>query len=240
MRDILTIPFGYEDSLIISSDNSGAIGMKQGDLVHVSYETLAYYSLRVAAMECIAAGGEPISVVLQNFCGDEHWEELVRGIRKGLHELELAQIPITGSTESNFQLNQSAIGLFIVGKQHIRGTNEVYEYNENWKLAVIGVPLVGNEVIEQEQHVVPLSIFQKLCRLKHGIIWPVGSKGILYELNQMFDQVRFTKEQVITELDIVKSSGPATCFIMAYAGDMEEKMKEIAGEYFHAMKIARR
>ncbi|MFL6559685.1 MAG: ATP-binding protein, partial [Bacillus sp. (in: firmicutes)] len=64
MRDIVRIPFNGEDSLIIACDNSGAIGMKEHDLVRVPYETVAYYAFRVAVMECIAAGGVPISVLL--------------------------------------------------------------------------------------------------------------------------------------------------------------------------------
>ena len=43
MRDVITIPINGEESLIIASDNSGAIGMKEQDHVHVSYETIAYF-----------------------------------------------------------------------------------------------------------------------------------------------------------------------------------------------------
>src|SRR3954452_5049017 len=117
MRDIVRIPFNGEDSLIIACDNSGAIGMQEQDLVHVPYETVAYYSFRVAVMECIAAGGEPIAVVLHNFCENEPWDELVNGIEKGLRELKLSDVRITGSTESNFSLLQSALGLVVIGKK---------------------------------------------------------------------------------------------------------------------------
>jgi len=238
MRDIITIPFNGEESLILSCDNSGAIGMKAQDTVHVPYETVAYYSLRVAVMECIAAGGKPISVVLHNFCGNEPWEELLRGIKKGLEELGLKDIPITGSTESNFSLLQSAVGLIVFGRKPNGKTTE-FLFSDKLKFAVIGSPLVGNEVLEQSDDIVPLSIFQEINKVNDVMIWPVGSKGILSELNQMFAIEMFTQDNVITNLDILKSSGPSTCFIAVYHAEQEEKLVGIAGSFFHSIQIER-
>lgn len=238
MRDILTIPFNDVDSLIIACDNSGAIGMKEDDHVHVPYETVAYYAFRVAVMECMAAGGEPISVVLHNFCGNEPWEELVSGIQNGLHELNLSNVLITGSSESNFLLLQSAVGLVVLGKKTIARTTEM-AYSEHLKFAVIGIPLVGNEVIEQNDQVAPLSMFQEVSKVKEIMIWPVGSKGILYEMNQMFQDERFSDERVISTVDINKSGGPSTCFLTVYDRHQEETLKSIAGGFFHPLQIVK-
>lgn len=236
MRDIMTIPISGEDSLLIACDNSGAIGMKEHDLVRVPYEMVSYYSFRVAAMEVIAAGGEIVSVVLNNFCGNEPWGELVKGIQNGLDELGLKDVVITGSTESNFELKQSAIGIQVMGKTSFPKTTKLM-YSQNIKIAVIGLPLVGNEVIEQEEHVVPLSIFHNMSRIHHVAIWPVGSKGILFELNQMFSNIHFTRDMVNTDVDIVKSSGPATCFVVAYYENDEDKIKELSKGFFHPVEI---
>jgi hypothetical protein len=236
MRDIITIPLNNEESLIIASDNSGGIGMKEHDFVQVSYETVAYFSFRVAVMECIAAGGKPISVVLHNFCGDDSWSELVNGIQKGLDELNLGDIPITGSTESNFNIVQSAIGLVVIGKKPIDKRAEKVFTNE-LKFAVIGMPLVGNEVIDLAHEVVPLSTFLKVSQLGDTMIWPVGSKGILTELNQMFPTKEFSIEMLCTELDSLKSSGPSTCFIVTFEQRQEETLKRLAGKYFHSIDI---
>jgi hypothetical protein len=236
MRDIITIPFNGVDSLIIACDNSGAIGMKENDLVHVPYETVAYYSFRVAVMECIAAGGQPISVVLHNFCGNEPWDELVRGIQKGLLELNMKNVLITGSTESNFSLLQSALGLVVIGKKSIVQTTEMV-YPEQLKFAVVGMPLVGNEVIEQNDEVAPLSIFQEISMVNDVMIWPVGSKGILFEMNQMFPNDGFSKEMIITNVNVLKSAGPATCFIVVYHEGQEETLMKLAGNLFHSVQI---
>lgn len=234
MRNVLTLPLQGKDTLIIAADNSGAIGMKKHDLVCVPYETTAYYSFRVAVMECMATGGEPISVVLTNFCGDEAWDPLTSGIQKGLDELHL-KVPITGSTESNFDMQQSAIGIIVLGKKAIEKTEPLF--NEQSKLAIIGLPLVGNEVVVQADQIVPLSIFQKINRLEGITVWPAGSKGIFSELNKIFKNKEFTKDQVITDVDIEKSSGPATCFIVLFQESLETEVKKIAESYFHSVEI---
>jgi hypothetical protein len=236
MKDIVTIPFYGDYSLIIASDNSGAIGMKEYDLVHAPYETVAYYSFRVAAMECMAAGGELISVVLHNFCGNDPWDKLVTGIHMGLRELDLLDVSITGSSESNFSLQQSAVGILVLGKKTIGKTTEI-SFTPYLKYGVVGMPLLGEEVLEHQNLIAPLSIFQDVCSLQDVMVWPVGSKGILYEMNQMFNHKKFLKENVITSVDILKSSGPATCFIVVFHESQEAELKKLAGGYFHSIEI---
>ncbi|MEH6906003.1 AIR synthase related protein [Neobacillus drentensis] len=236
MRDILTIPFNEVDSLIIACDNSGAIGMKEDDLVQVPYETVAYYAFRVAVMECIAAGGEPISVLLHNFCGNEPWDELVRGIKKGMSELKLVDVRITGSTESNFSLLQSAVGLVVLGKKSLAETIEI-TYSNQLKFAVVGMPLVGDEVIENNDDVVPLSVFQEVSKVNDVMIWPVGSKGILNEINQMFPNQEFSEEMIISNVDILKSAGPSTCFLTVFRSEQEETIKKVTGGFYHSLQI---
>ncbi|MEH7307188.1 ATP-binding protein [Neobacillus drentensis] len=236
MRDIVTIPFNGGESLIIACDNSGAIGMKEQDLVQVPYETVAYYAFRVAVMECMAAGGVPISVILHNFCGNEPWDELVRGIEKGLFELKLSDVRITGSTESNFSLLQSAVGLVVLGKKPTAKTTDI-TYSNQWRFAIIGLPLVGNEVIELQDQVAPLSIFQEVSMVQDVILWPVGSKGILFELNQMFSNENLTQEMIVTNVDMLKSAGPSTCFIAVFHPDQEETLRKMTGSLFHSLQI---
>jgi hypothetical protein len=236
MRDSITFPFNGMDSLIIACDNSGAIGLKEQDLVHAPYKTVAYYSFRVAVMECIAAGGKPISVVLHNFCGNEPWDELVSGIQKGLGELNLADVLITGSTESNFSLMQSALGLVVIGKKVTAQSREM-TYTKQLKFAVVGMPLVGDEVIKNKYLVAPLSVFQEISKVSDVMIWPVGSKGILYEINQMFPNQELSQEMMVTNVDILKSAGPATCFLAVYDSRQEERLIKIAGDFFHSLQI---
>jgi hypothetical protein len=56
-------------------------------------------------------------------------------------------------------------------------------------------------------------------------------------MNQIYKNKTFLKDQVITDVDVVKSSGPATCFISLYQENVEPEIKKMAGSYFHPVKI---
>ncbi|CAM3723688.1 ATP-binding protein [Mesobacillus zeae] len=237
MRDVLIIPFTDEMSIIIASDNSGAIGMKPADSVKVPYDTLGYYSLRVAAMECIAAGGEPFAVTLHNFCGETAWNEITAGIRKGLSELGIEEVELTGSTETNFPMEQSALSINVLGKKKKGSADEKLHYDNKSKIAVIGAPLVGNDVIKRSSEGAPLAVFKEVASHLDIITLPVGSKGILAELNVLFSNRHFKKSEIETDVDLLQSAGPSTCFIAVYNASIEEDMKNMTGPYFHSVKV---
>jgi hypothetical protein len=237
MRDVQIVPWNQEEVMVISADNSRGIGQKEEDQVSVPYDIVSYFSFRVAVMECLAAGGIPFSVILQNFCGNDAWIPLVTGIHKGVQELGLdGELGITGSTESNFSFCQSAVGLTILGKRQadFKETSIV-----NGRIAVIGSPLVGEEVMLQEDKVVPLFLFSHFAKEVKCRLQPVGSKGILYELGQLKGKL-FQEEEVTCSVDLLKSSGPATCFIVEYEKEMESEIKRLAGGYFHEVLVSLR
>jgi hypothetical protein len=224
MRDELIIPINEKESIVITTDNIGGIGMKEQDVVKVAYETVGYFSFRVAMMECIAAGAKPKAVVLQNFCGEKEWTELVSGIQQGLSELGLKDIQITGSTESNFPLVQSVVGLNVIGLQ---SRDKKKKMVEKARVALIGLPLVGEEVIFQADDVAPLSLFYELSLLEDVVVWPVGSKGVGYELQ------RLGMIGGPTRMDLQKSGGPSTSFLVVYPPEKELEIKDLSGKYYH-------
>lgn len=226
MRDALIIPINKQDCLVITSDNSGAIGMKKQDTVKVAYDVVGYFSFRVAVMECLAAGAKPIAVVIQNFCGNKEWAELVVGVQKGLAEIGLEGVQITGSTESNFPLVQSVVGLNVIGVKSLGEKKDVHFE----KVALIGMPLVGIEVIEKANEVVPLSLFYQMSLLEDIVVWPVGSKGVGHELKRLGLDAFDVSREVYS-----KSSGPATSFLVGYHKDEEEEIRKLAGQHFHAL-----
>lgn len=233
-RDVSIISLNEEEALVIAADNSGGIGLKEQDHVKAPYEVVSYYGFRVAVMECMAAGGKPISIVLHNFCDDHAWDLLLAGIEKGLEELGLkGAVSVTGSTESNFTMLQSALGMIVLGKRESTYVEEVSF--ENRKVAVIGSPLVGNEVIEQEKDVIPLSLFHELCELEDVVIVPVGSKGILYELKNMLDEPSIVGDSLICDVDVSKTAGPATCVLIAFKPDLEPVIQEKCRHLYHSV-----
>ncbi|MFD1851600.1 AIR synthase related protein [Oceanobacillus bengalensis] len=234
MRDALYIPISKDEKLVITTDNSGAIGMKEQDAVKVPYKTVSYHSFRVAIMECLATGATPISIVIQNFCGEEAWDEIVTGVKKGLLELQMENVPITGSTESNFPLSQSAMGLSVIGKKSNVSNMEQQDIQQQ-HIALIGLPLVGEEVISQADKIAPLSIFKEICSIQDVTVWPVGSKGVLHELERMIPGLEKNGTTSSSKVDLIKSGGPSTSFLVAYPFKSEQRIKEIAGKHFYKL-----
>jgi hypothetical protein len=233
-RDVTLIALNDSETLVLASDNSGGIGLKDMDMVKTPYDVVAYYGFRVAVMECIASGGAPISVILHNFCGDDPWKDLVCGIEKGLQELGLTNIPITGSTESNFSLLQSALGMIVIGKRD-RVIPEETILLDQMEFAVIGSPLVGEEVLNKVGEVLPLSLFQLLCRLDHVVILPVGSKGVLHELKVMLGEEGHSDSSITCEVDLLKTSGPSTCILIAFPPALESTIRKQASKLYHPL-----
>jgi hypothetical protein len=233
-RDVEIIPLNGTEELVIACDNSGAIGMKLMDEVSVPYETVSYYCFRVAWMECVSAGAIPFSVMLQNFCGNEAWTSLVEGIHQGMREMGTPDLPITGSTESNFTLLQSAISVTVLGKRRKKKELPI-SFTDQIKVAVIGSPLVGNEVIDQKERISPIGLFQWFSQHEEVLaVMPVGSKGVLAELKQMFTE---SSLQFDCEMDMKKSAGPSTCFIVVYRQGGNDRIERQAGGWFHPVKI---
>ncbi|KON66807.1 hypothetical protein AKG34_22655 [Peribacillus butanolivorans] len=228
MNDSLILPFTESQSLVVSCDNSGGIGLKEKDLVQVPYEVVGYFSFRVAVMECLAAGGSPMTVVLHNFCGDEAWEALKIGVMKGMDEIGL-DLSITGSTESNMPLLQSALGLMVIGK---RRNERVMKPILQRKMALIGMPLVGEEVMKQQEWIAPLSLYKSLCELEEVQVLPVGSKGIANEWKHLDPSGEGVSAHIRSKVDIEKSSGPSTCFLIAYPEHLEDEIKLQSGSFF--------
>lgn len=230
MRDAIVIPLNGNESLVVATDNSGSVGMKEQDDVKVAYDIVGYFSFRVAMMECLAAGAKPMTIVIQNFCGDHVWTDIVSGVRRGMKELGLEKMEITGSTESNFSLVQSVVGLNVIGVKSNEDGNRKATIE---RVALVGLPLVGNEVMSNPDKVAPLSLFHQLSLHEDVRVWPVGSKGVGHELERMHPG--WIQSPLSENIDLHKSGGPSTSFLVGYPLEKEEEIKRFAGDYFHVL-----
>ncbi|MEK9198714.1 hypothetical protein ACH0B5_05090 [Ureibacillus sp. 179-F W5.1 NHS] len=205
-----------DENTVVTMDNSGCIGEKQLDVVYATNEVTAYYTTRVALIEQWCAGAHPSNIFMANFTSDAAWDDYIKGIKRAFDEIEDTMPPIKGSTESNFQSLQSGLSLMMIGKIQF----DLDTKNCDWY--VIGKPLVGPEVIDEEKHVAKLKELYQL--LKRGIIkqvWPVGSKGIQAELERIFPG-----KEVTCSLPLHKTSGPSTSVIVAVKKNEENHLNE--------------
>ena len=201
MRNAIKI----DKDTIITIDNTGCIGEKEHDVVKVPNEVAAYYCARVSILEQWCAGAQPTHLFLGNFTSEEAWADYEKGFAKVFEEIGEKMPPLNGSTETNFTSMQSGLSLTVVGKKVF----EVNEENCDW--FVVGRPLVGEEVINNQEDVAKLNeliLLIKLGIIKH--VWPVGSKGIKAECKKIFKN-----NEIECALPLEKSGGPSTCVIVA-------------------------
>lgn len=240
MRDVLFLSLGEEEELVIAADNVGAIGEKEYDDVSVSYKEVAYYSLRVAMMEMLSIGAHPLSVAISNFNGESAWGLYEQGIESLCLELGMEPLTIVGSSETNFSLMQSAVGFTLIGKVK-KEEKRMARTPRDACLALIGSPLVGEEVLEQLEKILPLPLFRKLLR-EEGVyeLIPVGSKGIRHELYVLMQLNGHDFSPESADLPLDKSAGPSTCVLISYKKEREPAIRALCGELFHPLTEQRR
>ncbi|QTD40730.1 alpha-ribazole-5-phosphate synthase [Sporosarcina sp. Te-1] len=220
-----------EGGLILTTDNSGGIGMKAADVVSVPDRTTARFAARVALLEQWAAGAEPIAVLIHNFSGPESWPAYEAGVQDVFEEAGMATPTITGSTETNMELLQSALGVTMVGKL-VRAASE-----EELVWFTYGVPLVGNAVLEQEQNIASLGkIWEALHTGLIKRVWPVGSGGLLKEVRDLYGIGDVT---IQSPLDTAASAGPSTCVLVAVPIGGVDEAKLHFGEFLHGLAVIR-
>lgn len=218
-RDLTLIDINDDQIMVIACDSAGGIGSKEKDLVKVEPEIVGYFTAQVALMEILAIGAKPITIVnALSVEMNDTGKRIIEGIKHAIEPLNLPNTEIlTGSTEENFPVCQTAMGLTIIGiidkKNWIRPRTIA-----NSLAVVVGIPKVGNEVKEDKGREI-LSIFH-LLELKSNPriyeILPVGSKGILYELKEMArtNNLSYCLDSEVS-LDLNKTAGPATCAIIS-------------------------
>ncbi|MFS0690506.1 hypothetical protein AB1K89_14825 [Sporosarcina sp. 179-K 8C2 HS] len=217
------------DGFVVTTDNSGGIGEKPRDVVEVPDRVTAYFAARVALLEQWAAYADPVSVLIHNFSGEVSWSPYVAGVEEVFRESNLEMPKITGSTETNMELLQSAVAVTMIGKQRL--VEEIGDLE--WY--VFGTPLVGNEVLERRDEIASLRLIKEA--IGNDIVkqlWPVGSKGILAEYR------RFTGDshiEIEVDVDIHSSAGPSTAVLIGINVHNIEKARQLLGGQFYKINV---
>ena len=192
------------NGFIITTDNSGAIGQKEQDVVKVPDDITCYFSARVTLLEQWAANSQPEAIIIHNFSGEDAWERYVKGIRRLFDEIGIPLPKITGSTESNMQTLQSGLAVTMIGEP----TKRSHKRSLNW--FTYGKPLVGEQLIEEPDKIANMkSIYVAIQQNIVGRIWPVGQKGIAKELQALFGHTACN-----CKWDIHTSAGPSTVVLL--------------------------
>jgi len=201
--------------MVVGCDSSGGIGPKPLDKIRVDGFTLGKFTARAALIEVLAVGANPVCVV--DALGVEPeptGREILEGVRDEVAKAGLdPKLAVTGSTEKNVAVEQTGIGVTVIGfceKAQLRiGVSLPADV-----VVAVGIPCVGYEVIlgEKEGNIAQSTDVLKLRKLKfiHDIV-PVGSMGIAREIKVLGDcanlKFKLAEKQ---EVNVEKSAGPAT------------------------------
>ncbi|MGC7872567.1 alpha-ribazole kinase [Desulfosporosinus sp. SYSU MS00001] len=221
-RDIEAVLINTEQYLIAACDSCGAIGLKDFDVVKVSWQVTGRMTTRVALLEVLAVGAEPqiMTVAISNE-PDPAGDELLKGVKEELAFAGLT-LSMAVSTEKNIPTQQTGLGISVIGtvaKDQLRiGTSQTGD-----EVYCLGLPKVGSELSNPEDpEIVQIKEIRKLLASPgiHDII-PVGSKGILIEAQQLASNAK--RQLQINQscgLDLSKSAGPSTCLVFSASSAM--------------------
>ncbi|WP_202707156.1 AIR synthase related protein [Sporosalibacterium faouarense] len=229
-RDLTFIDINNNQTMVIACDSCGSIGDKENDIVKTDPETVGYFTLRVPLMEILAIGANPVTITnTLSVEMDNTGKGIIKGIQKALRPLNISDdIIITGSTEENFPASVTGIGITVIGMID----------KDNWRkpetkagnlIVVVGMPKVGQEVLEdKEQTILSPSIINELRTIKGiGEIVPAGSKGLIHEIKEIsrMSNLKYTLKN--NSIDIHKTAGPATCGIITLNKESFEEVRKV-------------
>lgn len=217
VRDLTLISIDENRYLGIACDSCGAIRMKECDVVKAPPQIVAYQTAKVVLSELFSMGLKPMVfadglVVEMNDTG----KQLIEGFNEAINKLKSCNVHLTGSTEENIKTVQTSMGVTCIGICD----KDKLKYKKTKKdhiCMVIGLPLVGNDVLNNPDKIMDVSDYENLYLSDFAIeILPVGSRGIKEELNDLllYNNLDFKYNDDIS-LNLNKSGGPSCCCIVS-------------------------
>lgn len=224
-RDISIINFG-DELLTVACDSCGGVGMLEYDTVHTDGFNVGYHTTFVSLAETLAIGAKPFLVIdTLSVSLDRYGKSILYGIKAAVEEAGMdPATAVTGSSEENFKVKSTGIGVTVLGRLNNHKFKPI-PTDASYEAIVVGLPVVGNELLENKTKILTLDIITLLKNNPKVLdLIPVGSKGILYESNQLATDIGMSFNETVENPDIIrKSAGPASCAVIAgKPGTLEE------------------
>ncbi len=219
-RDVQIIPLDPKRVMVVSCDSAGGVGSKPLDRVRANPFVVGKFTARVALMEILSTGAEPVCVASALAVEPKPTgNQILLGIRAEMRHALLSPItPIVNSTEKNVEVKSTGVGVMAVGIA-IRNRLRVGRCEAGDEILVIGLPHVGGEVSRAERRGIITNSrdVRRLLRtnMVHELV-PAGSRGVLHEAHVLAaDSQLFLKRERDLKLNVMKSAGPATAIVSA-------------------------
>lgn len=216
IRDLTIIDFDENKYLGIACDSCGGIGLKEHDVVKASPQVTAYHTGKVVLAELMSMGFSPM--ILADGLAvemDDTGKQLIEGFNEVISKLKSTKVHLTGSTEENIKTVQTSMGVTGIGvcnKDKLK-----YKKTKAGNICMlIGLPLVGNDVLNNPNKILDVDDFEKLylCEFINEML-PVGSRGIQAELTDLcnYNNLNIKQDDNI-RVDLNHSGGPScSCLI---------------------------
>jgi hypothetical protein len=239
LRDLRLFKLDRKRILVVSCDSAGGIGPKPFDNVRVSGSVVGKFTARVALMEALSVGALPFCVTVSLSVEPQPTgAQILNGIRSELRHASLTIATTLHSSEKNFAVKQTGLGITILSIASPRSLR-MKACERGDAVMAIGRPQVGEEVVsgERNRNISDTKDVRTLLKIPfvHEIL-PVGSQGILHEA-QILAKESGLKLSVKSELslDILKSAGPATVTLCAIPNSRSELLRREIGKHVSAI-----
>jgi hypothetical protein len=232
-RDLTITPINDQEDIVVSCDISAGFGDREYDIVKCAPEISVSFTLRTAMLELISYGATPLNVVdTLSVEYDPTGKKVIAQMQKDLVEMGFPNIAVNGSTEDNLDVQMTTVSVTVVG--HAMHKNK--PLYENLSVFQLGIPYVGNEVLEHLHTIFPVKQAIDL-RNNNSVIdmIPVGSKGIKHELEVLAqsDDLSLVLDSHANDEEIAKTAGPSTVLLVAVDETIEKSFSSFNPDLKH-------
>jgi len=232
-RDVLLLPIAPSRLLVASCDAAGGIGSKPRDRVRAAARLVGKMTARVALMELLATGADPLAIVGTFAVEPKPTANLmIEGVKDELRNARLTGLRMLCSSEKNVRVEQTGLGITALGIVSDSGLR-IGRSRDGDEIVAVGEPFVGREVIRAEKNQKTASTLDVVKLRKNPSVReliPVGSRGILCEARVIAEDSKLVFEPYgSSQLDLVKSAGPATVLLCSVSGGNSIKLKKALG-----------
>ena len=235
LRDLRVFKLDRRRILVISCDSAGGIGPKPFDSIKVSGGVVGKFTARVALMEAMAVGALPLCIaVALSVEPKPTGTQILNGVRSELRHASLP-LPITlQSTEKNFAVKQTGLGITVLGIASPRSLR-MKKCERGDAVMAIGTPQVGKGVVpgERNKSISDTGDVRRLLKIRfvHEIL-PVGSQGILHEAQILAEESGLKlSPRSDPNLNVLKSAGPATVTLCAIPPSRSALLRRAIGKH---------
>jgi hypothetical protein len=231
-RDLTLLRLKKGQLLAVSCDAAGGIGSKPHDIVRVHPRIVGKMTARVALMELLSIGAEPISLA-GTLCVEPEptGNQLIKGVLDEVRYAGLRNLQFLWSSEKNVRVSQTGIGVTAVGLVS-SSTLKIGRCRTRDVIVAIGEPHAGLEVLDGEKNR-KLADTRDVYKIRketfvHEMI-PVGFRGIYHEAQALAKDSRLlVRLEKSPDVDLKKSAGPATVLLCAVTKESLRQIETIA------------